>query len=130
MDDFFDDYDDFDGDDYDGDSFDEDYEDDECDCEADTEDFENDDPDNCQEDTDKGFFDEFTGKDAFYAGTLMGFAYQEGVVSGQYKRFNKKQTDTDADEQIKELKNSLSQLKKKWLCVKNLACSHFLARLY
>ncbi len=89
-DDFYDDFDcDDSGDFSDGGDFDdggEDIFDDKYDCETGPEGFEDIPSTETPHEADSGFFDEFSDQDAFYAGTLIGFAYEEGLIEGRKRR--------------------------------------------
>ena len=88
MNDFMDDMDFQEGfeDGYQEEACDEEYCNDEFDDEIDQGEFDGTHSDN----QDQGFFDEFTGRDAFYAGSLMGFAYEEGLIEAERRRLKKK----------------------------------------
>jgi hypothetical protein len=96
MDDFYEEYMDFEGD-YDLDSLSEDYGGDECGCEADSSDFENDASEKDIYDSQQEIRDEFTGRDAFYAGTLMGFAYEEALIEAKRRRLKKNKPGGDGE---------------------------------
>lgn len=97
--DFYDDMDFEDGDFMDDDFQDESFEnepdamaEDDCDCENEKDDSGNDFPENFDETSGKteGFFEKFTGKDAFYAGTILGECYETAMIEAQKRREERK----------------------------------------
>lgn len=63
---------------------------DECDCESDSEDSYHDASEKVPEDENNSFFDKFSGREAFYAGSLLGFCYNEGLIEAQKRRDERK----------------------------------------